>query len=328
MGLEKEFIPDFPQPITDQGEQSRIARTMEGHLNMAVASLGESLRKPVQPVSEGFEGEMRPAQFEFQTKPTTPLRAVVRMDGQAALLEAQATQPQRHVRLKGYPKGVGSTLNERLGRELLDVDYSPTYIQPTDSGGTSGLHVNFSWWKDDTNQVAIDTYDRRDQVNAIRHVLFSYLVNDLLLIAPNHEAFDRLERYHSTKGNYEFCRIKAPWMHEGLPGPQSRLEFRTPASNARHDLSVLMVLTAIYRGLKEVPDDPLVPKDTPLPTTMRDALAAFMESSFVMKDLGTIFKDDKTLLAHVDALRDTVISAARDDTLAQPTIQREELSVR
>lgn len=251
------------------------------------------VNQPDSRIIEGFEEEGFSRQFEFQTAPTSPLRAVVRLDGQC----------QNTANYFG-----------RLGHEVSYVPYRPS------DKATSALHVNFSVWKDGKNLCSRDC--PASKTNPFRlhlgrktggemSAIVKYLGADHLLIAPTEEAHSR---YHTRF----VCFNPDDLMDLKNAGDDlSRHEFRVPSSDARHDLSVLMVLAGVYRLLEGrgwessagVPD---------FPKTHEGSIALFENHSRLMPDLMEMMEGNAEMQSHVTQMKSEIIAAARENRLQQP----------
>src|SRR5262249_51655305 len=117
--------------------------------------------------------------------------------------------------------------------------------------GIAGLHVNFSLWNEDENVTrTVTSAAGRLPKNSVTDRLMDYIHTDGLLIAPSDESYQRLSKLNRTNKNTACCQEHN--LGDTVGGGQGPwIEFRAPAADARHDLSTLMVLTAIYQGLAE-----------------------------------------------------------------------------
>src|SRR5262249_45177040 len=120
---------------------------------------------------------------------------------------------------------------------------------------------------------------------------------------------------------HEFCKQKG----DSGDSTEKRMEFRSPGADARHDLAVLMVMAAIYQGLKGRPGQLLLFHDDrsfklDCPKTVQESIQRFESSSQLMADLEAITHNDK----HVAKLKKAILRAAHKQTLHQPSLAEQE----
>lgn len=295
IGLEKECFIEPRDAIDSVSDDAKTATQIEALRQQAYSRAAQvhlSHRHPDDAVDVGkpaivecFHKETRPQKFEFKTTPTDPYRAVIRMDGQCQLLQLQ----------------------------LHDKQVS--FESRTNPISTVGLHVNFSLWNDENRNLIDVNSGYKLPFAPIENALYHYLETDLLLIAPNSSAISRLHNFPDAMST-GFLQRK-----ESDDAQRARFEFRSPAANARHDLAILMVMSAIYKGLKEMDRKSThmnadLSIDVPgIPRTMIDK---FKEKGELIDDLKMITGD----VRHANALRDAIAQAAEKDNLCQPVIAK------
>lgn|GEM_PF-3594839 len=200
---------------------------------------------------------------------------------------------------------------------------------------TSGLHVNFSLWDKEGNNI-FERGKTMLPVNrrlAINDALYSYVSADTLLIAPSPQGYTRHKVYpdiitdvgmHNDSGFLGFTqRLPGAFTTadrvQGLDVHPARAEFMSPASDARHDLCVLMTLTAIYQGLAHKERE--APSYGGPAASLSEAVTRFTDSSALMQDLSAIAKGDKQMQAHVKGLHQAVLEAFKACKLTQPSLE-------
>jgi hypothetical protein len=148
----------------------------------------------------------------------------------------------------------------------------------------------------------------------------------MLLLAPDETALRRLEKCDEMMHKKGFCDLRNTKIVEYpdvIPVPErenARLEFRTPAANARHDLATLMTLTAIYNGLKEKSTIKAAVKPDLDISDMEHLKQSFKQSSHLIGDLRGCTEAGGPMRKHVDQLREAIVKAANQDKLHQPTL--------
>ncbi len=314
IGMEKEFVADITNQKSSKypNKPEMMLRTNTNLMHHQIVSQSKhpSARLPVT----NFNIEGGTNQFEFKTEPSPPSQAVIRMDTQCTRLESS-----RHI--LGYDNMP----------HIKNVDFTPF-----SSTEFSGLHVNFSLWDKTENLHSRNnvtfTLDDAKKRSILSH-LHQYVGNDTLLICPSDNAFQRRgflsSQFHydrdSTNGilatKINFVSYRKPRLLGTFEEQRTdRIEFRSPSSDARHDLSVLMTMSAIYEGLKNANEFESKPIPKIAPKSKTEAIERFENSSALMPDLKKMTGDDAELQKHVTALQKEILIAAEIDKLTQPIL--------
>ncbi len=314
IGMEKEFVADITTSKTSgyPNKPEMMSRTNTNLMHHQIVSQSKhpSARLPVT----NFNIEGGTNQYEFKTEPSPPSQAVIRMDTQCTRLESYRN-------ILGYDNMP----------HIKNVDFTPF-----SSTEFSGLHVNFSLWKkaDSLHPSKNITFDIEDtKKRSILVALHQYVGNDTLLICPSDDAFQRRgflssQFYYDRDSTNEILATKINFVSYRKPRllgtfeeqKTDRIEFRSPSSDARHDLSVLMTMSATYEGLKSTSEFVNKPIPKIAPKSKDEAIERFEESSALMPDLKKMAGDDAELQKHVSALQNEILKAAKIDKLTQPIL--------
>jgi hypothetical protein len=334
IGFEKEFFPIFSGAGIQKGKRfyNRHLDDMESirqeQYDKTAAALG---KERTSPVVQSYCVETDKFTSEFQTEHTTPSRAVERIDAHTQLLESQTGSWHRAAPQGQKPEQIlNSALKAKSKVKLKSVNFSPHQFivyEGDRSTVIAGLHVNISLWDKGGRNLMFGEHDKIPLVNAIRERLYTYAHSDMLLIAPDQSACRRLNGYPATYAKEFFCGHRVPGDQEmrvrkKVTDPEEcRLEFRTPASNARHDLAVLMTLMAVYQGLQKKQPPPTVESETREVHTPAKLLARFDRSSQLFKDLmALVASQAPAMQSHVHQLKPEITKGARSNSLHQPTL--------
>ena len=246
-----------------------------------------------------FEKEAWDHKFEFQTTPTTPLRAIIRMDGQCQLLEHKINNA-RYLR---------NQFRKKAQADVKAVDFDAYHQENT----SVGLHVNFSLWDKKGHNLMGDSLFEQPALELTQHALWQYINTDQQLIIADDSARIRAmeSKYFNEKDKF--------YKYQGLSdNVRGHLQFCAPAANTRHDLAVLMVMAGIYRGLRAAKTGKTIePTENVIIQPNQDAaLAHFKKHGMLIDDVAAITGDKE----HVRALKKAVIEAVQNDVLCQPTL--------
>jgi len=224
-----------------------------------------SPRKHTRPLLQKVEVEHGPNQMEFKIYPAnSPLQAVRRMDAQTALIESYTEE--------GFMDSADYlNQDEKQSRQwprqsFYKISFQPYNGKELEADGTNGLHVNISLWQNHNNLLAKSVY-AKELIQHIKDNLHTLCYSDLALIAPSKAAHDRLNDYfgpgllNDNVSSYQkTVKLSVFNKRKRLPEPSqqteerqrlSRIEFRLPSSDARHDLSMIVALASIYEGLND-----------------------------------------------------------------------------
>ncbi len=325
MALEKEAFAKFGN-LTETSFGKHVSAIdnyrKRHHANIAKLMHRNTTYDPM----EAFKVEDEQAkEIEFNPAPTSPLRAVERADAQTNRIEAFTEHYVDAVdNIANAPHYNESTRKE--AQETAEALRSFTqhnnvkrisYI-PYSDGYKAGLHVNFSLWNGNDNLFSNLVYS-----NAFAEYLDPLLshVNrwDTIMIAPTPSCYERLQ--NSDVGTSEALYRK----NDEDIDDRKRMEWRTPSNAARHDLSTLMMLTAIYAALsmqKEVVPTAEFSQES-CSLSREKALRDFKTHSPTFEQLHKIVGMDQAMMQHVAALKTQVIKAADNLALDQPSLERQ-----
>jgi hypothetical protein len=333
VGYEKELLLHFDKKGKARGKNDQIGEIIEGYRARKVYSMDPALSDhDHRKIMAQFHHEENIDLYEFKTQPAHPSRALTRIDGQVQMVERfgrdYRTLLSPDERKKIDP--LRDQIQHEVGVRLEDVSFRPyqkVVAEKVVSEVPAGLHVNFSLWDKQGRNLMHSANDPEiARVQAIRKKLYEYMRSDLLLLAPDDDALKRLRIFKGLKGESGFCELRSPGhgrqqRSKRVEDPdKSRLEFRTPAANARHDLATLMVLAAIYQTLQENDQrrsETMPAIDIKDLATVRQS---FEQSSRLIGDLRLIAASDDTMRKHVDQLRTEVLKEVRAHKLHQPTL--------
>lgn len=322
VGMEKEMIIRFDEISINTADPITFEEAMVSLLRSEkISDTAGRIHSPIH----SFYKENGECKFELTTYPQSLWKSIKQMDMACQRMEVF------------YQKK--STITSRGNSfKIQDVDFSPVYKDQV----TAGLHVNLSLWDKTSGNNLLRAGKRWinfQQRNAVANKLYDYICHDTLLIAPSKEAYKRYNmrpqlfkrsadpdaikdaflEFHEDKNKPEISAEEAEKIFvEPLSLSCDRLEFRSPASDARHDLATLMMLTAVYSGLKSSELN-ITDHSKPAPN-YTEATSRFERDSEMFKDLCELAGDDKELLAHVKQLRVEILKAAKDKKLTQPTL--------
>jgi hypothetical protein len=295
--------------------------------------------------------------FEWKSLPAPAQRAVQRVDDMVLMVESHSAEG-----LKRADRVLKPTEKKRVaiyakperegGFGIRRVDFNPFMIVKdiqTDYHA-SGLHINFSLWDENGSNICADWFSREStaQAQAARFKAFLHANaeklarTDLVMLASSQHAFSRLQNKDRLqdmkalsleasadwfgKKNTAHDRADRETAAYSLSGHDNlaRMEFRLPDACARHDLSTLFLLTALYLTLehqhgKEEPAPPA--EKLNLPSTWKRAAAQFTERSAVLDVLRETFKGDSQTQREIETLNTAIKQEMRSNKqLAQPSL--------
>jgi glutamine synthetase len=334
VAFEKEMQLYFDKKTEARIKNDQVGALIEGYRARKHYPIEEALKNTsgANSVMQAFHHEENIDLYEFKTQPTDPLRAVTRIDGQVQMAErfgkafAKTLSPAERTKQTGELR---RQIAAELGIKLEDVQFKPYNTVRAEnmiSDVPAGLHVNFSLWEGGRNLMSCSHSNDAAMVHSIHNKLYAYMCSDMLVIAPDEEAVKRLNSYKGTQDKERFCELRNLTSGRQQNSKRvrtlddSRLEFRTPAANTRHDLATLMVLLSIYEGLKDVGHAPALTTPKFTVTEYHDIMQSFEHSSRMVADLRAMTKDNIPMSRHVDKLREEVIRAVRGGKLAQPSL--------
>lgn len=348
----EEYLDDFEDMRKEQFEEIRDSRLAA----LPYATLkGRREERYTRPTMQRIETEHGDNQLEFKTYPAhSAVQAVKRMDAQTTLVESYSDEglmyANRHLNREERE------IRDWPSSQFQSISFKPYNGHGLSDDGVNGLHVNISLWQKNKNLCATPAYANRLMEN-VKANLMALCQTDLILIAPTKAAHDRLNHYFSGRTNdigqqshQKMAKISVFSKNSGMPreairekkrNQLARMEFRLPSSDARHDLSMMVVLASVYEGLIDNShfqpylekrdlemDESRFHYDYMLSTNFKDSCRRFEQGSRLFDMLRKMAAKEPEVLEAIDTLETEIKTAIRTNKLAQPTIKERASMVR
>lgn len=361
LAFEKEGILNQRSgPFDDEDEGVEICDDMNRHRKRLFNQRARAM-PGMKPTMQDMHDETLPEQVEYKTVPTFAAQAVARIDGVTDLVESYTLDGYRAIG-RGLPPRERIEREAFLrGNPVQSISWDP-YDKRRQSALHSnfslwrkdGQPVNPAQEKELVNAITnaaigflnTDLLLVAPSEQAFRRLSdpynkISYLTSPQRVIEIKSGKPDMIEKDWALSQHFGASarkKLEEASAHDD-PLDQSRLtrfnrikknfnttrmQFGVPSSDARHDLTALMTLAAIYRGLQTAMDAKATAFPAAdsfrVPKTHEGVVLNFKEGGSLIPFIQELAGEDAAVAKAAGELRDQIIKAAELGALTQPTL--------